>query len=352
MSKLSKVVLGAVGVWIGLTVLHLHLNLGVGLPSLVGQKAETEVTEERFRVGFLPVTCHLTCPVTDWINKNTVGKGFYEPVRFSGFPEIKESVIAGHLPATFMLAPLAMALVEQGVPVKIVYLGHRDGTALVVQKDSDVLTVKDLRGRRVAIPNRYSNQYLLLRKALADQGMKFQDIEIVEMPPPDMPAALYSKAVDGISSGEPFMAQTEMDGYGRVLFQAKDVWPDFISCVLVVSQKTIDEHPEWVQRLVDGIASSGLWLEGGMDHRMAAAQAVATGYYNQEPRLLSFVLSKPPDRVKYSNLQLARADFEEIATMAFDAGVLKRQLKFEEYADPRFSEKTAAAQAYGWRPGK
>ena len=278
-----------------------------------------------------------------------VGKGFYEPVRFSGFPEIKESVIAGHLPATFMLAPLAMALVEQNVPVKIVYLGHRDGTALMVQKDSDVFTVNDLRGKRVAIPNRFSNQYLLLLKALADQGMTAKDIEIVEMPPPDMPAALYSKAVDGISSGEPFMAQTEMDGYGRVLYQAKEIWPDFISCVLVVSQKTIDEHPEWVQRLVDGIAKSGMWLEGGMDHRMSAAQAVATGYYNQDPRLLSFVLSKPPDRVKYSNLRLAQADFDNIVNMAVDAGVLKRRLKFEEYADPRFSEKTAGAVEYAWQ---
>ena len=349
MSKLSKVVFGAVGVLAVLTALHLYLNLGVSPATLLGEKSGTKVAAERFRVGFLPVTCHLTCPVTDWINKNTVGDGFYEPVRFSGFPEIKESVIAGHLPATFMLAPLAMALVEQGVPVKIVYLGHRDGTALMVQKDSGILTVKDLRGKRVAIPNRYSNQHLLLRKALADQGMTVDDIELVEMPPPDMPAALYSKAVDGISSGEPFMAQTEMDGYGRVLFQAKDIWPDFISCVLVVSQKTIDEHPEWVQQLVDGIAKSGLWLEDGMDHRMAAAQAVATGYYNQDPRLLSFVLSKPPDRVKYSNLRLARADFDEIATMAFEAGVLKRQLRFEEYADPRFSEKTASAQAYTWK---
>jgi NitT/TauT family transport system substrate-binding protein len=279
-----------------------------------------------------------------------VGKGFYEPVRFNGFPEIKESVIAGHLPATFMLAPLAMALVEQGVPVKIVYLGHRDGTALMVGKDSGVLTVRDLRGKKVAIPNRFSNQNLLLRKALADQGMTVDDIELIEMPPPDMPAALYSKAVDGITSGEPFMAQTEMDGYGRVLYQAKDIWPEFISCVLVVSQKTIDEHPEWVQQLVTGIAKSGMWLEGGsgdrMDHRMKAAQAVATGYYNQDPRLLSFVLSKPPDRVTYSNLRLARAEFERINDMAVEAGVLTRRMAFEEYADPRFSEQTTGATAY------
>lgn len=271
-------------------------------------------------------------------------------MRFNGFPEIKESLIAGYLPATFMLAPMAMALREQGVPIKIVYLGHRDGTALMVHKDSGIWSVLDLRGKRVAIPNRFSNQYLLLLKALQDQGMSIKDVEMVEMPPPDMPASLYAKAVDAISSGEPFMAQTEMDGYGRVLYQAKDIWPNFISCVLVVSQKTIDEHPEWVQQLVDGIARSGLWLEGGMDHRMAAAQAVATGYYNQDPRLLRFVLSKPPDRVRYDNLRLAREDFQHIADLALKAGVLKRPMRFEEYADPRFSEHTVGAVEYPW-PG-
>ena len=271
-------------------------------------------------------------------------------MRFNGFPEIKESLIAGYLPATFMLAPMAMALKEQGVPIKIVYLGHRDGTALMVHKDSGILTVRDLKGKRVAIPNRFSNQHLLLRKALADNGMTVDDITLLEMPPPDMPAALYSKAVDAISSGEPFMAQTQMDGYGRVLYQAKDIWPGFISCVMVVSQKTIDEHPEWVQKLVDGIAKSGLWLEGGMEHRMAAADAVAKNYYNQDPRLLRYVLSSPPDRVTYSKLSMARADFDTIVEMAFKAGVLKRKLAFEEYADPRFSEHAVGSTAYAWQP--
>ena len=56
MSKLSKVVLGAVGVWAVLTVLHLYMNLGVGLSTLLGNKSGKEVAEERFRVGFLPVT--------------------------------------------------------------------------------------------------------------------------------------------------------------------------------------------------------------------------------------------------------------------------------------------------------
>ena len=77
------------------------------------------------------------------------------------------------------------------------------------------------------------------------------------MPPPDMPTALATKEVDAITSGEPFMAQTEMDGYGRVLFMTKDVWPEFISCVLAVPEDLIRTRRADVQRLVDGIARSG-----------------------------------------------------------------------------------------------
>jgi NitT/TauT family transport system substrate-binding protein len=269
-------------------------------------------------------------------------------VRFSGWPELKEAHISGQTPATFMLAPMAMVLREQGVPVKIVYLGHRDGTALMVHKDSDIHDFRDLRGKRVAVPNRFSNQFLMIFKALKDRGMTMKDIELVEMPPPDMPAALYAKAVDAIISGEPFMAQTELDGYGRVLYQAKELWPGFISCVLVVNDTFIQENPGQVQDLVTGIAKSGLWLEGGMDHRMKAAQAVATQYYNQNPRLLRFVLSKPPDRVTYGNLRLARKEFEYIGELAIEAGILKRRIPFEEYADTRFSEKTAGETEYVW----
>src|SRR5437899_11540399 len=115
------------------------------------------------------------------------GDGIFEPVRFNGWAELKEAFISGKLQATFILAPLAMALREQGVPIKIVYLGHRDGTAMMVHKDSSILRIEDLRGKTIAIPNRFSNQRLLIYKALKERGIKIGDVTLVEMPPPDMP---------------------------------------------------------------------------------------------------------------------------------------------------------------------
>ncbi|MBI1805528.1 MAG: ABC transporter substrate-binding protein [Ignavibacteria bacterium] len=348
MSKQLKIFLTVIGVVAVIGILHFWLNVGFNKSGISNSGNVAE--EATFRVGFLPVTCHLTCPVTDWINTNMVGHGFYEPVRFSGWPELKEAFLSGNLPATFMLAPMAMALRQQGVPVKIVYLGHRDGTALMVHKDSKIYTFKDLRGKKIAVPNRFSNQRLIIYRGLRENEMTINDVTLLEMPPPDMPAALYSKSVDAIISGEPFMGQTEMDGYGRVLYQAKQLWPNFISCVLVVHEGVIKEHPQWVQQLVDGIAKSGKWLDAGMEHRMEASEAVATKYYHQDPRLLRFVLSKPPDRVTYSNLALAKNDFEKIADIAMEAGVLSGPISFDEYADTTFSSKTHDTQPYSWSP--
>src|SRR4051794_28071839 len=188
-SRLTMILVGTLVVAVALVFPHAWLTLGFDPLGAVGLRKQV-VEEAKFKVGSPPVTCHLTCPVSDWIRKNMNGRGLFEPVRFSGWPELKESHISGATPATFMLAPMAMALRQQGIKSKIVFLGHRDGSALMVRKDSDIHDFKDLRGRRVAVPNRFSNQFLLIFKALKDRGMTMSDINLVEMPPPDMPAAL------------------------------------------------------------------------------------------------------------------------------------------------------------------
>jgi NitT/TauT family transport system substrate-binding protein len=335
----KTVLLATIGALVLITVLHLTFNLHV---------FSARTGNESFRVGFLPVTCHLTCPVTDFINKQVSGRSEFQPLRFQGWPELKEAFLSGETSATFILAPLAMKLREDGVPLRIVYLGHRDGSAMMVNKDSTIHSIEDLKGKTVAVPNRFSNQWLLVTKALKEHSLSVSDIRMVEMPPPDMPAALFSHAVDAITSGEPFMGQTELDGYGRVLYLTKDVWPNFISCVLAVNEKAIKDKHETVQRLVDGIAKSGQWLDKTMDHRMEAAEFVSQYYYNQNPRLLRFVLSKPPDRVKYTNLTVRKPDFQEIEALGKEAGILKGTAHFEDYTDTSFVPPGKSIDAYNW----
>jgi len=48
--------------------------------------------------------------------------------------------------------------------------------------------------------------------------------------------ALAAGAIDAFSMGEPFPSQAELGGFGRILFQAREYWPDYMSCILVVQQ--------------------------------------------------------------------------------------------------------------------
>src|SRR6204780_20322 len=249
MSIKTKVVLGALG-WLAL-ITGLHAYLNVNWAAVLNDYRP--VQKRKITVAYIPVTCQLTCPVTDYISKLSDSGEIFLPRLFQGFPEIKEALISNRIQAAFIVAPLAIALRSQGVPIKVVYLGHRYGSAVVVRKDGPIKTVPDLRGRTVAIPSRFSDERLLLFRAMKVWGMKPGDIKMVEMAPPDVSGALAAKAIDGFSMGEPFPSQAEMAGYGKILFQARDYWPDYMSCILVVRQDLIGKRPETVQVLVDGI---------------------------------------------------------------------------------------------------
>jgi hypothetical protein len=41
-------------------------------------KHATAADEKKFRIGFLPVICDLTCPVTDFINKQITSESIFE----------------------------------------------------------------------------------------------------------------------------------------------------------------------------------------------------------------------------------------------------------------------------------
>ncbi len=291
------------------------------------KKALRELT-----VGFLPVTCHLTCPVTDYASKTTQTKTNFNSRVFSDFPTVVSALEAKQVQATFMIVPLAMKLREQGVPVKICYLGHRDGSEIIVAKNSKARSLLDLKGKTVAVPSDFSNQNFVIHKLMTDYGMKQDDITFVILPPPDMPTSLAAGAIDGFFVGEPFCAKAELDGIGRVLYYARDIWPNFISCALVVHEDLIKNNPEIVQDLVRGIAESGAWAE---THREEAAKLVSP-YFRQDEKVLRYVLTAEPHRVSYVNLTPTDKDLQLIQDMGLKMGLLTKKIDMNELIDRGF----------------
>jgi NitT/TauT family transport system substrate-binding protein len=304
------------------------------------------------QVGGLPVTCNLTLPVACVARaKANAAAGAqpppfaYEFAKFNGWPEIKESLMTGRIQAGYMLAPLVMDLADRKVPVKIVSLGHRSGAVIMVRTESPYQQFRQLAGKRIAIPSRFAVDFLFLRKMLAREGMTPADIEIVEMAPPDMPAALYANAVDAYCTGEPFGAAAQSAGYARPLRMTRDEWRNYICCVLTVREELIAENPALVQDLVDHVLGAGVWLDQQAANREQAVRiAAGREFFNQDPKILQFVMDNPTDRVTYGDLRMIRAEFDELMQLSIEAGTIAHPIAYETYVDERFARKAQAAR--------
>ena len=156
-----------------------------------------------------------------------------------------------------------------------------------------------------------------MRRLLKQHDMSVADVELIEMNPPDMPAALYAGAVAAYATGEPFGAVAEKAGYARPLYMTRDVWPNYICCVLTVREELIQTDRALVQQLVNYVMGSGAWLDASQANRSLAADiAAGPNFFNQKPDVLKFVLSNPPDRVTYGDLRVIRAEFEELVQIS------------------------------------
>src|ERR1044072_9095055 len=285
------------------------------------------------RGGGLPVTCTLPLPIAC-----SARGGAFAFSKYSGWPEIKESLMTGRIQAAYMLAPLVMDLADRKIPLKVVSLGHRSGAVIMVRTDSAYKRFADLRGKRIAIPSRFAVDFLFLRKMLARENMTPKDIEIVEMPPPDMPAALYANAVDAYCTGEPLGAAAQRAGYARVLRMTRDEGRNYICCCLTVREELIQSQPEMVQDLVNQVLGAGQWLDEKQDNRnKAVAIAAGRNFFNQDPKILQFVMENPTDRVTCGDLRMIRAEFDELMELSIQAGTIKHPIAYETYMEERFA---------------
>jgi NitT/TauT family transport system substrate-binding protein len=339
-----RVFLGLAAWTAGISALHGWLNIDW---NMLRNSLRPRDRLQTLVVGGLPVTCNLTLPIAcEARNLNRAKtQANFEYRRYNGWPEIKESLISGELDAAYMLAPLVMDLATNGIPVKTVSIGHRSGAVIMVHTGSPYHKFRDLTGKRVAIPSRFAVDFLFLRKMLAKEGMTEKDMQIVEMAPPDMPAALYARAVDAYCTGEPFGAAAQRAGYAVPLRMTRDEWPNYICCVLTVRQELIDQNPGLVQDLVNYVQGAGHWLDADQAHRTQAVEiAAGNKYFNQDRAILQYVMENPPDRVTYGDLRMIKAEFDDIMQLSLQAGTLKRPIAFDQYIDDRFVKAATPAQ--------
>ncbi|KEF42752.1 MAG: sulfonate ABC transporter substrate-binding protein [Cyanobium sp. CACIAM 14] len=133
-----------------------------------------------------------------------------------------------------------------------------DSEGIVVQKDSGIRKLADLRGKRIAV-QKGSNSHYLLVKALASAKLKPADAEIVFLKPADARAAFERKDLDAWSIWDPFLAAAEALPNARLLTSAKGLAPN--RGYYLASAPFIKNRPDALKAVLASIKKEALAVE-------------------------------------------------------------------------------------------
>ncbi|TAN58386.1 MAG: twin-arginine translocation pathway signal protein, partial [Magnetospirillum sp.] len=145
----------------------LSATIPVVVPGLVGNVLAGGA-KVNLKIGYLPITDHLLMIASEREPFRTVD---LQPVKFSSWPEIAEALKAGAIDGAFLLTPIGLTLRRKGAPVRVVLLGHRNGSVITVKNSGEINRVEDLKGKTIAIPSPFSTHNILLRKVLTEKNI-------------------------------------------------------------------------------------------------------------------------------------------------------------------------------------
>ncbi|MCA1692855.1 MAG: ABC transporter substrate-binding protein [Actinobacteria bacterium] len=178
---------------------------------------------------------------------------------FNAGPASVEAILSGALDATYIGPnPAINAHVQsRGQAIRIVS-GATSGGALLVVNPS-INRAADLKGKKIASPQRGGTQDVALRYWLEQNGLKSDlqgggDVSILPQENAQTLETFRSGQIDGGWVPEPWATRLVQEGGGKVLVDEKTLWPDgrFVTTHLIVRTKFLEDHPDAVRRLVEG----------------------------------------------------------------------------------------------------
>lgn len=202
--------------------------------------------------------------------------GFLEPVEeaydvkfefksFSyGAPE-NQALAAGELQlASAGMGPAIVAAAR--LEAKLLAITILDQTAILIQDDSDIASVADLKGKTVAYPGKGSQQYPLLIKALSDAGLTEDDIQLFKTKGSDVGTLLATGNVDAGVTWDPHVSGALANGSAKILMTSAEILPikggHYIGNGFYGRTDFIEARPEVVQGVIDALVkASSLIIE-------------------------------------------------------------------------------------------
>jgi NitT/TauT family transport system substrate-binding protein len=243
-----------------------------------------------------------------------------------GGAAIVPAVMSGQYQFGFSNVVSMMVASSTGLPVRLVGPGVRstseqgaDFNGVAVRGDSPIRTAADLEGKTVGVNTLNNICGVSINESVRKAGGDPSLLKYVELPPPDMPAALDAGRIDATCMSEPFLSGYLARGGRTVASSYTDVAPDADIGVYFSSEELLQSDPDLVKRFTAALAESEAYAQEHPEE----TRATATTYTNLTAEQVADVtLPRFPT-------EFNRASLERIADLADQDGLLKEPVDLD-----------------------
>ncbi|MGR4843114.1 aliphatic sulfonate ABC transporter substrate-binding protein [Rhizobium sp. LARHSG275] len=250
---------------------------------------------------------------------------------FTSGPPLLEALGAGALDfgATGDVPPLFAQAGGQLYYVGL-YTGSPAASAILVPKDSSIKTLEDLKGKKVAF-KRGSSAHNVTVKVLRKAGLKPEDVEQLDLSPPDAAAAFKNGSIDAWSIWDPYLAIAEADPETRILTTAEGIVDSY--SFFLANRDFTDANGQVVVDVIDELAKVGKSAQSNL---------------NETVKELSEITGVPADTTRVT-LTRKGADLGSVSTIT-DAAAAYQQALADEFHGLGILAKKLVTGDIVWRP--
>ncbi|WP_306370610.1 ABC transporter substrate-binding protein [Nocardiopsis sp. CC223A] len=190
----------------------------------------------------------------------------------SGGAAIVPGVVSGEYDFAFSNVASLIVAREQGLPLTTLGNGATsvgeqgaDFGGVFVLEDSDITDAAELAGATVAINNLNNIGDTTVRQSVRVAGGDPEEVDFVELPFPDMPAALETGQIDAVWAVEPFASAIRTAGHREIASNFVDTHPDLSVAVYFTSEQNRAQDPELFEDITAALEESLAYAQDNPD---------------------------------------------------------------------------------------
>ena len=247
--------------------------VGIIVLSVIGISLNSDESthETKLRIAYFPNIGHVI-PIVGMENgvfeKNIGNQTKIETRVFDSGPQAIESLFANSVDVAYVGPGPAINgfLNSQNNGLKILAGAASGGASFIVHPDSEINSVLDFAGKKIAAPQIGNTQDVSLRHYLSENGLKSSEkggsVIVYNISNPDIYTLFVKGDIDGAWVAEPWATILEIELGGKRLFHEEELWKnnEFASVLLIGNVKYVEKNPTIIENFIQSHHETVTWI--------------------------------------------------------------------------------------------